>query len=142
MKGTPVQGTSLESHPIHLGLGATAAIEPAFTGAMDWYAAYSERHAQDGAEGRLVSLHTFEKPWDVWEMHPRGSEVVLCIRGSLTLHQERPDGSRATVVLAAGEYAVNEPGAWHTADVETAATALFITAGLGTEHRPRSPPSP
>ncbi len=32
---------------------------------------------------------------------------------------------------------INEPGVWHTADVESTATALFITAGLGTEHRPR-----
>ena len=27
--------------------------------------------------------------------------------------------------------------AWHTADIESEASALFITAGLGTEHRPR-----
>jgi hypothetical protein len=30
-----------------------------------------------------------------------------------------------------------EPGTWHTADVAGAATAVFITAGLGTQHRPR-----
>ena len=29
------------------------------------------------------------------------------------------------------------PGVWHTADIEGTATALFITAGLGTEHKPR-----
>jgi hypothetical protein len=31
----------------------------------------------------------------------------------------------------------NPPGWWHTADVTGSATALFITAGLGTEHRAR-----
>lgn len=36
-----------------------------------------------------------------------------------------------------GEYAINAPGVWHTADVETEVTCVFITAGLGTEHRPR-----
>ena len=41
------------------------------------------------------------------------------------------------VTLNPGEYVINEPGTWHTADVEKAATAVFITAGLGTEHRPR-----
>ena len=46
-----------------------------------------------------------------------------------------PDGS--TVELGEGQYAINEPGVWHTADVAGEATALFITAGLGTEHRPR-----
>jgi len=124
-------------HPVHLGLGATAEVEPRFTGEMDWYAAYTARHAQDGAEGRLVSMHTFSASWDVWEMHPQGSEVVLCTSGAITLHQESPDGSVAKVTLHAGQYAVNAPGVWHTADVASEATALFITAGLGTQHRPR-----
>ena len=127
----------LERHPLHLGLGATAEVEPEFTGDMTWYEAYGERHGSDGAEGRLVSLHTFETSWDSWEMHPHGSEVVLCVAGTLTLHQEDRDGSLRSVVLESGQYAVNAPGVWHTADVAAAATALFITAGLGTEVRPR-----
>ena len=130
-------GIPIAERPIHLGLGATAEIEPAFSGTMDWYAGYAQRHSGDGAEGRLVSMYTFGSSWDMWEMHPRGSEVVLCIAGAITLHQQRADGSRHTVNLAAGEYAINEPGTWHTADVEDTATALFITSGLGTEHRPR-----
>ena len=129
--------TDITVHPIHLGLGATAGIEPEFTGAMEWYGAYSQRHAADGAEGRLVTMHSFHEPWDVWEMHPVGSEVVLCTDGEITLHQEHADGSTATVTLGAGEYAINPPGTWHTADIESAATALFITAGEGTDHRPR-----
>jgi quercetin dioxygenase-like cupin family protein len=128
---------SISTNPIHLGLGATAEIEPEFTGEMSWYEGYIERHRVDGAEGRLVTMHTFTESWDVWEMHPQGSEVVLCIAGEMTLHQETPDGETATVTLAAGHYAVNEPGTWHTADVDGAATALFITAGAGTQHRPR-----
>ena len=127
---------NIAERPIHLGLGATAEVEPAFTG-MEWYAGYAQRHSSDGAEGRLVSVYTFNASWDMWEMHPHGSEVVLCIAGDMTLHQECADGSRHTVNLAPGEYAINEPGTWHTADVEGTATALFITAGMGTEHRPR-----
>ena len=129
--------TNITVHPIHLGLGATAEIEPEFTGAMEWYGEYSARHADDGPEGRLVTMHTFTESWDVWEMHPVGSEVVLCTSGAITLHQEHADGSTATVALAAGEYAINPPGTWHTADVDASATALFITAGEGTDHRPR-----
>jgi len=129
--------TDISAHPIHLGLGATAVVEPLFTGEMAWYAGYTDRHADDDAEGRLVTMHTFTGSWDVWEMHPSGSEVVLCTDGALTLHQEHHDGSAATVTLAAGEYAINPPGTWHTADVDGSATAVFITAGLGTEHRPR-----
>jgi mannose-6-phosphate isomerase-like protein (cupin superfamily) len=127
----------ITTHPIHLGLGATAEVEPAFTGEMSWYGDYVARHASDGDDARLVTLHTFTEPWDSWEVHPVGSEVVLCIDGHLTLHQERADGSENTVTLGAGQYAVNEPGTWHTADVDGSATALFITAGAGTEHRPR-----
>jgi hypothetical protein len=129
--------TDISSHPVHLGLGATVEVEPAFTGEPAWYEAYGRRHAADGVEGRLVSMFTFAEPWTVWEMHPAGSELVLCVSGEMTLHQERADGSRATVTLAAGQYAVNEPGTWHTADVSAPATAVFVTAGEGTEHRPR-----
>lgn len=130
-------GIHLNTHPIHLGLGATAVEQPEFTGAMDWYTHYGERHGVDGAEGRLVTLHTFTESWDMWEVHPHGAEVVLCTSGNITLHQEQLDGSVNQVTLGAGEYAINPPGIWHTADVEGSATALFITAGTGTDHRPR-----
>jgi len=128
---------AISAHPIHLGLGATAVVEPEFTGSMDWYVGYVERHQPDGIEGRLVGMYTFKEPWNVWEMHPNGAEVVLCIKGCITLHQEDRDGSTRSVLLNAGEYAINSPGTWHTADVVEEATALFITAGVGTQHRPR-----
>lgn len=130
-------GIDISTYPIHLGLGATAEAEPKFTGEIGWYSGYLERHGDDGADGRLVTMHTFAKSWNMWEMHPRGSEVVLCTAGSIVLHQEKADGQVETVTLGPGEYAVNAPGVWHTADVENEATALFITAGLGTQHRPR-----
>lgn len=128
--------TKLTKHPIHLGLGATAVIEPLFTGEMEWYGGYGERHGSDGVEGRLVSMHTFTESWDVWEMHPRGAEVVLCVAGAIELVQEL-DGAEVITALTAGEYAINEPGTWHTANVADSATAVFITAGEGTEHRGR-----
>jgi mannose-6-phosphate isomerase-like protein (cupin superfamily) len=127
----------LDRHPIHIGLGAQAVPQPPFTG-IDWYGDYMARHGADGAEGRLVSQHTFSESWDSWEMHPAGDEVVLMLSGEGVLHPELADGLTAEVRLVAGEYAVNPPGAWHTMDLISAeATALFITAGLGTEHRPR-----
>ncbi|MFT5432802.1 MAG: quercetin dioxygenase-like cupin family protein [Myxococcota bacterium] len=82
-------------------------------------------------------MHTFSESWDVWEVHPAGSEVVLCTSGSITLHQEQPDGTRSEVTIGPGEYAINAPGVWHTADASEPATAVFITSGIGTEHRPR-----
>lgn len=127
---------SLFTHPIHLGLGATAVPQPEFDG-MAWYEAYGARVASDGAEGRLVSLYRFEESWDSWEMHPSGDEVVACLEGRMTLHQQLADGEARTLTLGPGDYAINPPGAWHTADVEGSALALFITAGEGTTHRPR-----
>ncbi|WP_298335457.1 cupin [uncultured Erythrobacter sp.] len=121
---------------LHLGLGATAVPQPPFNG-MEWYAGYGARHGSDGAEGRLVSQHTFTESWESWEMHPKGEEVVICIDGHMVLTQEFPDGKRKTTALDVGEFAINPRGVWHIADVEESATAIFITAGEGTEHRPR-----
>ncbi|MGI9623923.1 MAG: cupin domain-containing protein [Acidimicrobiales bacterium] len=128
---------SIGRNPIHLGLGATAVVQPEFTGEMNWYQSYGERTAEDGIEGRLVAMHTFTESWDMWEMHPNGSEVVLCVDGEVTLHQRVDDATSTAVQLGPGEYAINEPGMWHTADVTDEATVVFITAGMGTEHRPR-----
>lgn len=126
----------LSENFIHLGLGATAISQPPFDG-MAWYEAYGARHGSDGTEGRLVSLYEFTESWDSWEMHPAGSEVVICTAGSMTLTQEFPDGRIETVTIGAGEYAINPPGVWHTADIDQTASAIFITAGEGTQHRPR-----
>ena len=128
---------NIHNNPIHLGLGATAIVQPEFTNEMDWYDAYVGRNAADGAEGRLVTMYRFSESWPMWEMHPNGDEVVLCISGLMTMHQEMADGSTATVTIGPGEYAINPPGAWHTVDVDGDASALFITAGLGTQHRQR-----
>ena len=127
---------SLFTHPVHLGLGGVAVPQPQF-GGIEWYEAYADRAAADGAEGRLVSLYRFDQSWTEWEMHPAGDELVLCIEGRMTLHQEMSDGVEQSVVLGPGDYAVNPPGVWHTADVDGSAAALFITVGEGTSHRPR-----
>ena len=100
---------SLETFPIHLGLGATAEPQPEFPrneAAMDWYMDYARRHEADGFDARLVASYTFTESWPMWEMHPNGAEVVICTGGSMTLHQELADGSAQTVTLAPGEYAV------------------------------------
>ena len=107
-----MSGTKIVVHPIHLGLGATAVTEPEFTGSMDWYAGYVDRHQSDGAEGRLVSMHTFQESWKIWEMHPQGCEVVLCIAGTMTLHQER---GRLETIAAVGSRRLCDQRAGHVA---------------------------
>lgn len=126
----------LSDIPVHLGLGASAVPQEPFTGDLSWYERYGARNAADGSEGRLVSMHTFTEPWDTWEVHPNGHELVVCTHGRITLHQEL-DGETVAVTLERGDAIVNPPGVWHTADVSAPATALFVTAGMGTELRPR-----
>lgn len=126
----------IEDHPVHLGLGARAFPLERFDGTSAWYERYGAEHAADGNEGRLVSMFTFDSSWDTWEMHPDGDELVLCVQGSIVLHQEL-DGVDTAVELQAGEAIVNPPGTWHTADVTDRCAAVFITAGRGTQVRPR-----
>ncbi len=125
----------LSSNPVHLGLGALVVPQPEFTGDPSWYEGYGIRTSGDGKDGRLVSMHTFTESWTTWEMHPVGEELVLCTSGSITLVQEL-DGEHVRGTISAGEYAINPAGVWHTAEVDSPATAVFITAGLGTEMRP------
>jgi mannose-6-phosphate isomerase-like protein (cupin superfamily) len=130
----------LEKNPIHLGQGATAVPQPEFPRderAMQWYMDYAARHAEDGTEGRLVSMFRFTEDWAGWEVHPNGAEVVVCLEGAMELIQEMADGNHVHTVLGPGEYAINPPGVWHTANIGGEAKGLFITAGVGTQGRPR-----
>lgn len=126
----------LSETPVHLGLGATVVPQEQFTGEASWYERYAERNATDGVEGRLVTVHSFSESWDSWEVHPNGEELVLCLNGDLTLYQDT-DGEVRQIRIRTGEAVVNPPGVWHTADVAGTVTALFITAGMGTENRAR-----
>ncbi len=119
----------LENQPLHLGLGATAIVQPHFTGDMDWYEAYGGRHGGDGVEGRLVTIHTFDGPWDHWEMHPLGDEVVVCLTGRITLHQEK-DGDVRTVTL--------EPNAGRRQSPRRLAHGRRDRAGNGAVHHRRN----
>lgn len=122
--------------PIHLGLGAVAVPLDGFAWSPEHMGAYAERFAADGDEGRLVTFGEMAEDWDSWERHPAGEEVVLCVSGRFRLHQD-VDGDVTTVEIGAGQYVVNPPGVWHTADVLEPGACLFVTPGRGTGHRPR-----
>src|SRR5687768_946294 len=88
----------LARFPVHLGLGAKVIRQPEHTGDLSWYEGYGQRHGGDGVEGRLVAIHSFSTPWDSWEMHPKGDELVVCLAGRIVLHQEI-DGVVRSVTL-------------------------------------------
>jgi mannose-6-phosphate isomerase-like protein (cupin superfamily) len=126
----------LDGAALHLGLDATATPMPDFSWAPEALAGYVERFAGDGDEGRLVVMFHSTESWDSWERHPAGEEVVILASGRIDLLQE-VDGVERRVAMTPGTAVVNPKGVWHTADVHEPGTALFITPGRGTEHRPR-----
>ena len=99
----------LSETPVHLGLGATTVPQEQFTGEPAWYERYAARNAADGVEGRLVTMHTFVEPWDSWEVHPYGEELVLCIDGEVIIYQEI-DGEIRRTTIHEGEVIINPPG--------------------------------
>jgi|SRR5689334_1147330 hypothetical protein len=86
----------------------------------------------------LVTTARYAESWQSWEKHPMGEEIVCLLSGRVTLLQER-DGRCVEVELTeTGQFALNPRGVWHTADVHEDSLLLFITAGEGTQTRPRS----
>jgi mannose-6-phosphate isomerase-like protein (cupin superfamily) len=121
---------------VHLGLGARVDTLPDFEWTQEYLESYGQRTASDGDEGRLVTLMRQDASWESWERHPAGDELVVLLSGRADLIQEI-DGEHRVVPLTPGTAVVNPPGVWHTADVHEPGEALFITAGRGTETRPR-----
>lgn len=121
---------------VHLGLGARAEALPDFSWSQDYLGRYEAEHEADGDEGRLVMIGPAEATWTSWERHPAGDELVVALSGHQTLIQEVAGRQRRTE-LRPGQAVINPRGVWHTADVHEPGSALFITPGRGTEHRPR-----
>ncbi|MGO9342023.1 MAG: cupin domain-containing protein [Acidimicrobiales bacterium] len=126
----------LSTTHVHLGLGATAVAVPDFEWTSEFLAGYDAEFEADGAEGRLVMIGASRNSWTFWERHPAGEELVCPIAGRITLVQDI-GGSERHIALAPGQAAINPRGVWHTTDVHEPGRVLFVTPGLGTEHRPR-----
>ena len=126
----------LAQTPVHLGLGAIAVPLTNFSWDESCLEEYVRRFSADGEEGRLVCITAEEKTWTQWERHPAGDELVVLLSGRIDVVQELEAGYR-TVELQPGRAVINPRGIWHTSDVHEKASALFVTPGLGTEHKPR-----
>jgi len=132
------RGFNLSSTFVHLGHGATATPVPDFEWSQQFLDDYTNRFASDGAEGLLVCVTPQDATWTTWERHPAGEEVVVLLSGHVEMIQE-VDGEEHSIELCPGEAAVNPKGVWHRTVVHEPGAALFITPGMGTEHRPLSP---
>jgi len=126
----------LSTTHVHLGRGSTAVEVPDFEWTGEFLARYQAEFATDGTEGRLVMIGASRTSWTSWERHPAGDELVCLIDGRITLIQDI-GGSERHIALEPGQAAINARGVWHTTDVHEPGSVLFVTPGLGTEHRPR-----
>ncbi|MFD0372769.1 cupin domain-containing protein [Streptomyces sp. NPDC059071] len=131
----------LRTTPVHLGLGSTAKTVEGFAWDPEALQAYSAAVAADGAEGRMVMIFDGDGPGDHWEKHPAGDELLVCLSGSVTVTRDL-DGAPHRVLLGPGEATVNPAGVWHAVDMSGPTSILTITAGLGTDHRPRTDTHP
>ena len=125
----------LGSTYLHLGLGATVTPLPDFEWSPSYLESYERRFESDGIEGRLVTVSPETTTWTHWERHPAGEEVVYLLSGRVDVVQDH-DGTEVTIPLRAGEAMINPKGVWHRGVVHEPGSALFITPGIGTEHRP------
>jgi mannose-6-phosphate isomerase-like protein (cupin superfamily) len=91
---------------------------------------------RDDLAERLVGTFAFDADWSSWEVHPAGDEIVVLLSGAVDLVLDEPEGERIIQLRDHGA-AVVPRGVWHTANVVAPSTALHITRGEGTEHRPR-----
>jgi uncharacterized cupin superfamily protein len=132
----PKAGFDLSKTHVHLGLEGRAVPIPNFEWSPEFLQHYASEFALDGKEGRLVMIGSSTTSWSFWERHPAGAELVVVISGRMTLIQEHPQHEEQ-ITLGPGDAAINPHGIWHTPDVIEPGQVLFITPGIGTEHRPR-----
>lgn len=85
----------------------------------------------------LVTCYTFEADWPNKEIHPNGDEIVVLLSGAADFILELPSGEVVVPVREPGQFAFVPKGTWHTANTRVKTTMLFITAGEGTEGKPR-----
>lgn len=86
--------------------------------------------------GWLVSSFETGSDWPKWEMHPSGDEFIYQLSGSMALILDLP-AKQHRLRLDPGQFAIVPRGIWHSADMIQRGSALCVTAGVGTQHRPR-----
>ena len=95
---------------------------------------YEELDQQfDGFRGHvLVTTFAFSEPWDTWEVHPEGDELVYLLSGSADFVLRQGGADHILTVREPGSYVVVPKNTWHTARPHEPTQMLFITPGEGT----------
>ena len=94
----------------YLRLGSDASMEALPVDGSFW------QRLQEGQLGRfhneyLVSTHSMNSDWGVWEMHPKGDEMVCLLAGKATFILETGGGERSVHLEGQGDFLVVPVGA-------------------------------
>jgi len=121
--------------PIHLG-ATDSAVQHDFGFDGPAFGAYVAAHCTEEDGSRLVMIEESPTDWGMWECHNNADELVIVLAGTGTFIQQLAQGEVQTS-FKAGDTFINPKGVWHTANVESPMRAIYLTPGLGTEHKPR-----
>lgn len=90
----------------------------------------------DSPFGFMVAQYSWSSSWNHWECHPNGDELLIAVDGCLQLLLEI-DGKESTVTLEAPSSFLVPRGIWHTANLTKPCRIIGVSAGEGTQGRPR-----
>ena len=86
----------------------------------------------------LVTHLSFTEDWTTWEIHPNGDEIVILVNGSAEMIMEIADGEVSQSLQNPGDFAFVTSNTWHTANITSPCSMIFITAGEGTLNKERA----
>jgi mannose-6-phosphate isomerase-like protein (cupin superfamily) len=88
------------------------------------------------ADGRILSVFTYNETWTWWERHPVGDEFAHLLSGEVRLLIDN-DVEQHSLDLDEGQSAIIPAGYWHSLEIGAPSRLLFITpTPARTEHRP------
>lgn len=88
-----------------------------------------------GEPGYLVGAFHMTEDLSHWEMHPNGDEIIHLLSGAADFILDGQDGP-ATIELRDRAVCIVPRGVWHRAVIHRPSEILFITFGIGTQHKP------
>ncbi len=141
MRLTPPQGFAMSSHPGPFDMkSAYARLRPDGSAQslpvdVTFWQDLTAGKFGDFHNEYLVTTQSFTLNWPLWEMHPKGDEIVVLIAGSVDFILEKKGGNKILPLREPGSWVLVPKGHWPTARVHALSLLLFITAGEGTQHR-------
>jgi mannose-6-phosphate isomerase-like protein (cupin superfamily) len=105
--------------------------------AQEFWEAMKTGKGVEAPFGYLVAQYDFSKNWNHWECHPKGDELLIAVEGSMELILEIEGKERLVSLVTPNSFLI-PTGTWHTANVSKSCRIIGISAGDGTQSRPRT----